>query len=228
MFIDKSGENTILEFGLVPTYMNKITWRIVLTKDGDLYLVFLGSLTKPFPTGNLNDIIESSPDKIEVLETGINIDKLLSYVVNTLNVNKRGKEGMVTLPQSFGMHNGADGSWDSIEILDEFRTKGHMLFAQLLSTVPCVIIDHPERYKKYEDTCDKVLDGYMECSLLFINVLKLLYIECKNEKAKARIRRLFPYRQNHPCFDVESFFNDGDKLLSTINDIRSYTKIIKG
>ena len=234
MFIDKSGENgenTVLEFGGIPTYMNRKAWRIVLTKDGNLYLVDINRLNRIinlYPTGYLDDIIKSTPDRIETLETGINVDNLLSYVAKALNVNKNGKEGMVILPQSFGMSNGCDGSWDSIEILDEFRTKGHMLFAQLLSMVPCAIIDHPESYERYENLCDKVMNGYMECSLLFINVLKLLYVECKNERAKAYIRRLFPYRQNQPSFDVEYFFNDGDKLLSTINDIINYTKIIKG
>jgi len=233
MFIDKSGENgenTVLEFGGIPTYMNKKAWRIVLTKDGNLYLVDINRLNRIinlYPTGYLDDIIKSTPDRIETLETGINVDNLLSYVVNTLNVNKFGIKGMITIPQSFGMSNGFDGSWDSIEILDEFRTKGHMLFALLLSTIPTAIIDHPERYEGYKDLNNTVLNGYTACSLLFINMLKLLYVECKNEKAKAYIRRLFPYRQNKPSFDEESFFNDGNKLLSEIIDIANYTKITK-
>ena len=58
-------------------------------------------------------------------------------------------------------------------------------------------------------------------------MLKLLYVECKNEKAKAYIRMLFPYRQNKPSFDEEAFFNDGNKLLSEIIDIANYTKIVR-
>ena len=233
MFIDRSGENgenTVLEFGGIPTYMNKKAWRIVLTKDGNLYLVYINRLNRIinlYPTGYLDDIIKSTPDKIETLETGINVDNLLSYVVKALNINKHNEDGMIMIPQSFGMSNGCDGSWDSIEILDEFRTKGHMLFTLLLSKVPTAIIDHPERYKECKDTNSTILNGYTACSLLFINVLKLLYVECKNEKAKAYIRRLFPYRQNKPSFDEEAFFNDGNKILSEIIDIANYTKIIK-
>lgn len=228
MFLDKNGENTVLEFGSIPTYINKKAWRIVLTKDGILYLVYLNRLnhTSLYPTGKLDDIIKSAPDRVEVLETGINIDNLLSYVIDTLNVNKRNKDGMITIPQSFGMSNGYDGSWDSIEVLDEFRTKGHMLFPLLLSKIPTAIIDHPERYEG-KDLSDTISNGYTACSLLFINVLKLLYVECRNERAKARIRILFPYRQNQPSFDEEAFFNDGNKLLSRINDIANYTKIVK-
>lgn len=37
MFLDKNGENTVLEFGSIPTYINKKAWRIVLTKDGILF-----------------------------------------------------------------------------------------------------------------------------------------------------------------------------------------------
>ena len=225
MFFDKDGNNTVLEFGSKPTYAGR-AHRFVLTKGGTLYKIYYGDvLGHLFPSGNIDELAQDD-DSVKVLEEGINTDIIIDYVNEALHFGKSGCDGYITIPQSFSMNNGCDGSWDSIEILDQFRTKGHLLFAFLLGQVPTTVINRPDVETAWNnlhgEENDYKLKGLLECSCLFINVLKLLYNECKHEETKKSILVRFPRSHNNINFDVEGFFNDGNTLLETAYDMRKY------
>ena len=229
MFIDKDNNPTILEFGSRPTFWGGGPTRFVLTKSGTLYcLKYIPEIFNMFPTGNIDKIVKKNRENCKVLEKGINTEKILAYIEEALGLSKSGFDGVIDIPQSYGKSNGCDGSHNSIEIMDEFRTKGHMLFAILLSIVPSVVLNGSGATKKNYKDLDPVelnkFNKYAECSILFINLLKLLYKECKNEESMTCILGLFPRSSSDIVrFSPVRFFLDGDNLLSGIEDIKKYS-----
>lgn len=227
MFVDKDNNYTILEYSSRICFGYGVT-RYVLTRSGTFYrLKNIPEIYNMFSTGNIDKIVKKNHKNCTTLETGIDTKKILAYIEEALNLNKPGFEGVIDIPQSYGKSNGCDGSHNSIEILNEFRTKGHMLFAIILSLVPHIVLNGTGRIKSYKDLdavelnkCNK----YAACSILFINLLKLLYIECKNKESRDCILELFPGSTSAKInFNPIEFFEDGDKLLSEIEDIKEYS-----
>lgn len=227
MFVDKDNNYTILEYSSRICFGSGVT-RYVLTRSGTFYrLKNIPEIFNLFPTGNIDKIVKKNRKNCTVLETGINTNKILAYIEDALNLSKPGFEGVLDIPQSYGNSNGCDGSHNSIEILNEFRTKGHMLFAIILSIVPSIVLNGTGKIKSYKDLDAVELNKYNKyaaCSILFINLLKLLYIECINEESRTCILNLFPGSTSAKIsFNPIKFFEDGNKLLSEIEDIKEYS-----
>ena len=213
MYLDKNGDNTLFEYGWVSSYVAS-SKRIVLTQTGDLYLIKNDKARyKKYPVGNLEDI--DSDHKI-FLEN-IDVTNIFQYITDLA-------KDWFMLPQFIGDDNGCDGTYDSIEILDYFRIKGHMLFGEL-DIVRTNLIKNPTFYEKFKEESlkDQKVNGLVSIDIIVLNIFKIIFNNCKNTENKLKIKAMIDKTRHYGFeFDFKKFFDEKDTLLKDKYNYQNY------
>ena len=202
-FTDNSGFNPVLCI-CSHTLMGGTTQTFTLTSTGKIYYGYCPYFDYFPHEDNIEEFAKKYPDAIHVLED-IDISPITDYLSTLLKIDEEGYHKEINLQQSFGLHNGCDGSILTIEIFGIFRTIGHFLQCYL-GEVPLAYIEGGK--------ADKQL---VEWFCILLNTFRLIYKQCSIKKIRKYLLKFFDTYNALWQFDYKQFYESETEFVTPEN-----------